>query len=116
LWSAFAEADAVVVSTEDLGTAPDDPFIQAAALRDRLGGGPLLVLTLGAEGYLLDDPRAHRVVASVPRRVVKGVAMVGAGDTFGVVLALRLATGEPPDRAAEAATDRVIAMLEERLA
>ena len=51
--------------------------------RARSGPHPLLVLTLGEQGYLLDDPAADQVVASVPRRVVEGVPMVGAGDTFG---------------------------------
>jgi sugar/nucleoside kinase (ribokinase family) len=113
-WAAFGGANAVVVSTEDLAGAPRDPFAQAAQLRGRLGARPLLVLTLGAQGYLLDDPVADRVVASVPRRVVAGVPTVGAGDTFGAVLAIHLARGASPSDAAAAATDRVIAMLESR--
>jgi sugar/nucleoside kinase (ribokinase family) len=114
LWRAFATADAVVVSTEDLGADPADPFTQAAAVRARLGPGPVLVVTLGAEGYLLDDPAADRVVASVPRHVVEGVPAVGAGDMFGAALAIHLARGDDPAAAAAAATDRVIAMLESR--
>lgn len=114
LWRSFGTADAVVVSTEDLGADPGDPFTQAAALRERLGTGPVLVLTMGAEGYLLDDPRADRVVASVPRHVVQGVPAVGAGDTFGAALAIHLAQGDDPATAATAASDRVIAVLEAR--
>jgi sugar/nucleoside kinase (ribokinase family) len=113
-WRAFASADAIVVSTEDLTEAPGDPFAQAAELRARLGARPILVLTLGQEGYLLDDPSADRVVASVPRRVVAGVPSVGAGDTFGAALALHLAASEDPSAAAAAATERVIAVLEAR--
>lgn len=113
-WDAFASADAVVVSTEDLAEAPGDPFAEAAAVRSRLGSNPVLILTLGAEGYLLDDPRADDVVAHVPRRVIDGVSMVGAGDTFGVTLALQLGAGAAPAEAALAATDRVVGMLEER--
>jgi len=113
-WSAFAAADAIVVSTEDLAETPEDPFAQASALRQRLGPRPILVVTLGAQGYLLDDPAADRIVASVPRRVVEGVPMVGAGDTFGAALALHLARAEPPLTAAEAATERVIRVLESR--
>ncbi len=113
-WAAFADADAIVVSTEDLTESPDDPFAQAARLRARLGPGPLLVVTLGSQGYLLDEPRADRVTASVPRRVVEGVRMVGAGDTFGASLAVQLARGETPTAAAALATESVIAMLEER--
>jgi sugar/nucleoside kinase (ribokinase family) len=115
-WDALATADAIVVSTEDLLADPGDPFTQAAAVRQRLGPTPLLVLTMGADGYLLDDPAADRVVASVPRRVVAGVPAVGAGDTFGAALAIHLAAGATPAIAAAAATDRVIAVLEARRA
>lgn len=114
LWSVFGQADAVVVSTEDLAEKPEDPFGQALAVRARIGERPVLVLTLGAEGYLLDDPAADRIVASVPRRVVKGVPMVGAGDTFGAALALHLARGADSGGAAERATERVISVLESR--
>jgi sugar/nucleoside kinase (ribokinase family) len=114
LWATFAAADAIVVSTEDLAEAPGDPFAQTAVLRARLGPGPLLVVTLGAEGYLLDDPSADRLTASVPRTVVDGVPTVGAGDTFGASLALHLERGMTPTLAADAATERVISVLEKR--
>ena len=114
IWQAMSDADVIVVSTEDLADGTGDPFTQAAGLRRRLGRGPLLVLTLGSEGYLLDDPAAHNIVASVPRAVVTDVPMVGAGDTFGATLALHLARGASPVPAAEAATERVIAVLESR--
>ena len=113
-WDAFGAADAIVVSTEDLAESPEDPFVEAAALRERLGPHPLLVLTLGEQGYLLDDPGASHVVATVPRRVVEGVPMVGAGDTFGAALAIQLGARATPADAAVAATDRVIRMLESR--
>jgi sugar/nucleoside kinase (ribokinase family) len=113
-WSSFAAADALVVSTEDLAEAPGDPFAQARELRSGVGARPLIVLTLGPQGYLLDDPAADRVVASVPRRVVAGVPSVGAGDTFGAAMAIHLARGGAPDEAASAATERVITMLERR--
>ncbi len=111
---AMRTADAIVVSTEDLADVPGDPFGQAAELRAVVGPKPLVVVTLGVEGYLLDDSRADRVVASVPRTVVDGVPAVGAGDTFGVGLAIMLARGEYPQRAADAATDLVIQVLEAR--
>ena len=110
----IADADAIVVSTEDLVEAPGDPFAQAAALRDRIGPRPVVLITLGIEGYLLDDPSLDRVVASVPRRVVTGVSAVGAGDTFGASLAVNLARGAHPQAAADVATDRVISVLESR--
>jgi sugar/nucleoside kinase (ribokinase family) len=113
-WAVFAAADAIVVSTEDLAEAPGDPFAQAAELRARVGTAPLIVLTLGSQGYLVDDPAAERVVASVPRRVVEGVPSVGAGDTFGAGLALRLSRGESPEAAAAGAVEPVISLLEGR--
>jgi sugar/nucleoside kinase (ribokinase family) len=114
LWAQFGTADAVVVSVEDFAGEPSDPFAQAAALRAHLGPRPILVLTLAADGYLLDDPGVARVVASIPRHVVEGVPAVGAGDTFGAALAIHLASGDPPAAAAAAATERVIAVLEGR--
>jgi hypothetical protein len=111
-----ARADAIVVSTEDLTEAPGDPFRQAAELRLCVGPRPIVVVTLGPEGYLLDDPATDRVIASMPRRVVTGVYANGAGDTFGAALALNLARGAGPRAAADIATDRVIAMLEARRA
>jgi sugar/nucleoside kinase (ribokinase family) len=113
-WDAFGMADAIVVSTEDLAESPADPFVEAAGVRSKIGPRPLLVLTLGDRGYLLDDPAADRVVAYVPRRVVDGVPMVGAGDTFGAALAIHLARADDPIRAADAATEAVIRMLEAR--
>ena len=113
-WQSFGSADAIVVSTEDFATGEADPFAQAAAVRRFLGTSPILVLTLGADGYLLDDPAADRVVASMPRHVVGGVPAVGAGDTFGAALAIHLAAGDAPPVAAALAADRVIAMLESR--
>jgi sugar/nucleoside kinase (ribokinase family) len=111
---ALAGADAIVVSTEDLVESPGDPFAQAARLREHAGATPIVFVTLGAEGYLLDDPGTDRVIASVPRRVVTGVPAVGAGDTFGAALAVSLARGAAPAAAADRATEAVIAMLDAR--
>jgi hypothetical protein len=110
----LAYADAIVVSTEDLTESPGDPFAQAAVLRRCAGPRPIVVVTLGIEGYLLDDPAIDRVIASVPRRVVTDVSAVGAGDTFGAALALNLARATDAHAAADLATDRVIVMLEAR--
>ncbi len=110
----LGDADVIVVSTEDLVESPGDPFGQASALRSCAGRRPIIVVTLGAQGYLLDDPGVDRVVASVPRRVVTGVPAVGAGDTFGAALAVHLAHGAGATSAADRATDAVIAMLEAR--
>jgi sugar/nucleoside kinase (ribokinase family) len=113
-WRALGATDAVVVSTEDFVAPTEDPFAQAALLRGRLGRRPLLVLTMAAEGHLLDDPGADRVVASVPRAVVSGVPTVGAGDTFGAALAVGLAAAAIPSAAAASAAERVVAVLESR--
>jgi len=113
-WEAFAAADAAVVSTEDLAEASGDPFDAIRRLRERLGRRPIVVLTLGQGGYVLDDPSADRAVERAPGRVVEGVPTVGAGDTFGVALAIQLARGDGAAAAATAATDRVIRMLEGR--
>ena len=50
--------------------------------------------------------------SSAPPRIVEGVSMVGAGDTFGVAMAMQLGRGADAAAAAAAATDRVIGMLE----
>jgi sugar/nucleoside kinase (ribokinase family) len=111
---AIGKADAIVASTEDLVELPGDPFGQAAELRRLAGQRPVILVTLGAQGYVLDDPTVERVVASVPRRVVTGVPAVGAGDTFGAALAAHLARGVGAATAADRATEAVIAMLESR--
>jgi sugar/nucleoside kinase (ribokinase family) len=116
LWKGWGAADAVVVSTEDLAEDREDPFEQAAALRARLGPRPVLVVTLGAEGYLLDDPVAPAITATVPRKVVSDVPTVGAGDTFGAAYAVAVGRGAGSADAAATATDAVIAMLEARRA
>jgi sugar/nucleoside kinase (ribokinase family) len=114
LWRVFSQADAVVLSTEDLAGPPADPFVQAADLRRRLGPKPVLVLTLGTEGYVLDDPSLDRVLASVPRTIVTGVPTVGAGDTFGAGLAVHLGRGEDASTATRAASEWVIRVFESR--
>jgi sugar/nucleoside kinase (ribokinase family) len=113
-WRVIGDADAIVVSTEDLVEAPGDPFAQAAELRRWAGPKPIIVVTLGTDGYLLDDSAGDRVIASVPRRVVTGVSAVGAGDTFGAALAVNLAREQAPLAAADLAADRVARMLASR--
>jgi sugar/nucleoside kinase (ribokinase family) len=110
----LARCRALVASTEDLEAHGGDPFRQAAALREAIGPQPVLVLTLGADGFLLDDPDRARVVASVPRRVVSGVPTVGAGDVFGTAMAFELGHGGGPLEAAEAAAEAVVRVLLDR--
>lgn len=114
LWAELSSADAIVVSGEDLAEARGDAQAQAAALRARLGRGPVLALTLGTDGYLVDDPNQEAHVVNAPRRVVDRVSTVGAGDTFGAAFALRLAAGEAPVAAADGAAEQVAAMLATR--
>jgi sugar/nucleoside kinase (ribokinase family) len=113
-WNAFSAADGVVVSAEDIADAPADPIDAVARLRERLGPRVTVVMTLGSGGYVLDDPSVDRVIEGVPGRVVDGVPTVGAGDTFGVALAVQLADGTAAAAAASIAAERVIRMLEAR--
>jgi sugar/nucleoside kinase (ribokinase family) len=110
----LAGMDAVIASTEDLVAVSDEPLAQLKALRETLGAGPVAVLTLGTDGYLLDDPAVDRITASYPRQVITGVPMVGAGDFFGAAMAHHLGHGAPPASAAAAAAEAVIRMLEQR--
>jgi sugar/nucleoside kinase (ribokinase family) len=114
LWAELASADAVVVSREDLPGDDASAAAVAVALREALGSQPIVIVTDGIDGYLLDDPRAREPVVFAPHRVVEGVPTVGAGDTFGAIFALHLARGASPLAAAEAAADGVIRMLEAR--
>ncbi|MEO6579154.1 MAG: carbohydrate kinase family protein [Candidatus Limnocylindria bacterium] len=114
LWTVFGLAHAIVLSTEDLAEDGGDPFAQALALRRHVGPRPVIVLTLGVRGYLLEDPSAPDVTAAVPRRVVEDVPTVGAGDTFGAAFAIHLARGAPPSAAARLASEAVIRLFDER--
>ena len=116
IWHAFGGADAIVVSTEDVAESAADPAVVSAALRERIGPRPVLIVTSGARGHLVDDPGADHVVSGLPRRVIEGVPTVGAGDTFGVALAIQLASGVAAAPGAEVATDRVVRLLESRRA
>ena len=114
-WEEFAVSDAVVLSIEDLADPPADPSEAVAGLRQHLGERPIILLTLGAGGYLVDDPAADGIVDGMPDRAVQGVSTVGAGDAFGVALAIGLGRGMGAAAAARAATERVVRMLEGRL-
>ncbi len=114
LWTIFGAAHAIVLSTEDLAEGGGDPFAQALALREHLGPRPVIVLTLGVQGYLLDDPAANDVTAAVPRRIVENVSTVGAGDTFGAAFAIHLARGTSPAGAAGRASEAVIRLFDQR--
>lgn len=108
--------DAVIASTEDLVAVADEPLAQLAALRSAVGARPVAVLTLGTDGYLLDDPAVDRITASYPRRVITGVPTVGAGDIFGAAMAAHLGRDASPSEAAAAAAEAVIRTLEQRRA
>jgi sugar/nucleoside kinase (ribokinase family) len=110
----LAAMDAVIASTEDLVAVADEPLAQLHALREAIGSRPVAVLTLGTDGYLLDDPAADRITASYPREVITGVPTVGAGDIYGAAMAYHLGRDAPPASAAAAAAEAVIRMLEQR--
>ena len=90
----LASLDVLVASREDLKAAADTPVVQLKALRGRIGRGPLLVVTDGAEGVWIDmgNRPPHRVAA--PSRV-EGVPTVGAGDAFAALFLAHLAGAGP---------------------
>ena len=75
----------------------EDPIVLTAALRQRWPA-VTIVLTLGADGVLVDGPDAHHRIAAV---AVVPVDTTAAGDTFlGYCLARRLAGDSWPEAAA----------------
>ena len=85
--------DAAILSEED------HPDAEAIAARFAAAGA-LVAITRGARGATLRAPAARWEIAAAPALEVDPT---GAGDVFGVVLALGLAAGQPPPAAAAAA-------------
>jgi sugar/nucleoside kinase (ribokinase family) len=84
---------AAIVSEED------HPEVEAVA--DRFAGrGAVVAVTRGARGAVL---RASGARLEIPAVAAREVDPTGAGDVFGVVLTLELASGAPPAQAAAAA-------------
>ncbi|EKP94588.1 ribokinase [Thermaerobacter subterraneus] len=76
-----------------LGLAPDDPSDSLNLCRRLLDAGVrTVVLTRGARGVLVVEPRGVTEVAAFPVPVVD---TTGAGDSFSATLAVSLAEGRP---------------------
>ena len=106
-----ARVDVVLASREDLAADGSDPADQLRALRSACGPRPALVITLGADGYLVDLPGlgARRRPAA---RAVRPSTSVGAGDAFAALLAAAMGGGASVSAAAESAAEGVAAFLE----
>ncbi len=106
LANALGDMSALVASEEDLEAVAPNVGQAIGALRDWVGPGPVLVVTVGQAGALLDLPGGGR--AEVPAPVhVSGVTTVGAGDAFAALFAVGLGRGMDPLLAAHAAAAAV---------
>lgn len=92
LSTALRAVDALVASDEDLAAVAPDPGEALTAMRRWAGPRPILVVTIGEAGALLDEPRHGRL--SLPASdVVHLVPTVGAGDRFAALFAAKLGRG-----------------------
>ncbi|HET8571509.1 MAG TPA: PfkB family carbohydrate kinase [Candidatus Limnocylindria bacterium] len=118
--SRLATFDALFASDEDVSADRGTPERQLDALRTRLGPGPLLVLTLGADGAWFDIDRPQGTRArwhmAAPTRI-DDVATTGAGDAFAALFLASydgaLSRDGVSDAAAQAMSG-VVRMLEKR--
>jgi sugar/nucleoside kinase (ribokinase family) len=93
----------LVASTEDLARLAAQPAEQLSALRSVVGRHPILALTLGRSGALVEDADGERLM--VPSLdAPPAVSTNGAGDAFAAILTARLGQGRPLRDAAQAAT------------
>jgi sugar/nucleoside kinase (ribokinase family) len=117
LVAALASLDVLVASREDLLAAADAPFDQLHALRRRVGGSPMLIVTDGPDGVWIDDGHGEARHLSAPWRV-EGVPMVGAGDAFAALFVAKLGASRSVrsevDAAAHEAMRGVAEILDER--
>lgn len=113
LVTALGGFDALIVSTEDLGTRLAEPLVALAALRRTFGPRPLLVVTAGEAGAWLDVHASARLHVDPPR-VIRGVSTVGAGDAFAGLLTAGLGRRINPEVAAERAALGVADLLAAR--
>jgi sugar/nucleoside kinase (ribokinase family) len=101
---------ALVASVEDLVAAAPSPDTQLDALRDRVGPGPALIITAGADGARLDLPGSGRLDVPVPRRL-GDAPTVGAGDAFAALFSVALGRDVELTAAARAAAAGVVELL-----
>lgn len=106
----LATCDLLVASAEDLAAVASDPARQLGELRRRVGSHPILALTQGGSGAILEAPDGRRLTVAPPRSLVPG-STIGAGDAFASVLVAHLATRVPLRAAAEAAAAAAAAYL-----
>lgn len=99
----LASSDLLVASTEDLVAVARRPDQQLDQLRRHVGERPILALTLGAAGSIVDVPDGRRMAVAPSRRLAPG-STIGAGDAFASVLVAGLAAGVSIRAAVEAAT------------
>ncbi len=95
LTRALRAMTALVASHEDLAAEAPHASGALAVLRDWAGPGPVLIVTAGAAGVLLDVPGRGRVSVPAPR-LVDEVPTVGAGDAFAALFAARIGRGLGP--------------------
>jgi len=94
--------NAAVLSEED--------HADANAIADRfVAAGALVAITRGARGATLRGPTGEQAIAATPAIEVDPT---GAGDVFGVVLALGLAAGLAPREAGNAAAQAAARVVE----
>ena len=106
----LAACDLLVASSEDLAAVAREPAEQLDELRRHVGRQPILALTRGAAGSILEDPDGGRLTVLPSRLPVRG-ATIGAGDAFASLLVAHLAAGTPIPAAAEAASAAAAAYL-----
>jgi sugar/nucleoside kinase (ribokinase family) len=93
---------ALVASHEDLAAMAGDASRAITALRNWAGPYPVLAVTAGEAGVLLDLPGGGRTSVPAPV-VVTGVPTVGAGDALAALFAAALGLGTDPVVAAGSA-------------
>jgi sugar/nucleoside kinase (ribokinase family) len=113
LSGALAAMDLLVASDEDLAAIGADPDHRLDALRAQFGPRPLLVVTTGERGVLLDDPADGRRHLAAGERV-EGVSTIGAGDALAGLLAAGLGARMRPLAALTAAQAGTVTYLRSR--
>ncbi len=116
LVAGLATLDVLIASREDLLAAAEVPLEQVGLLRDRIGAGPMIIVTDGPDGIWIDDGAGQPRHLPAPWRV-EGVPMVGAGDAFAALFVARLdANRIEVDAVAHDAMRGVAEILDERRA
>ncbi len=107
----LASADLLVASEVDLSAVASEPIAQLAALRAWFGVRPILAVTLGARGALVEPPHGRRLIV-LPARVIENASTTGAGDAFAAVLTASLGAGAGLSPSVNAATAAAVAYID----